>query len=264
MAVDVHHRGHPAIIIAFVVLKVLPNSPHTAHWVTKAEAADLQARLDTEAEAAEEVSGGKHPIIQVLSDKHIIMAIAVYFCHQVAIYAVAYFLPSIVGRGGELTSIQIGLLVTLPWLASGIGALLLPRLATSDRSSRALIASAMLIMAVGFAVSLVSGPALGLIGMCMAGFAFWCVNSTIFTFPISRLKGAALAGGLAFVNSCGILGGFLGPYIMGLSEEATGNPSSGLWIVVGLLLFGALLTLFLRQGHESRRSIVSGHADSRV
>ena len=47
------------------------------------------------------------------------------------------------------------------------------------------------------------------------------------------------------------LGGFVGPNIMGLSEEATGNPSSGLWVVVGLLVLGAVLAMFLRQGHET-------------
>jgi MFS family permease len=242
-------EGIPAVILAFVVLRVLPDSPHTAPWVSTEEADDLQARLDAE---AEEVPGrtGRHPIAQVLRDIQIVMAIVVYFCHQVAIYAVAYFLPSIIGNSGSLTSLQIGVLVMLPWLASGIGALLLPGLATSATRARLLIATALIVMAAGFLIGLVASPAWGLAGMCLSGFVFWCVNSTIFTFPASRLTGAALAGGLAFVNSCGILGGFVGPYLMGLAETATGNPASGLWIVIVLLLVGAVLAMMLRQGHE--------------
>ncbi|OUZ09155.1 hypothetical protein BHE97_11715 [Aeromicrobium sp. PE09-221] len=243
-------EGLPAVVLAFVVLRFLPDSPEKAHWVSNEEAADLRARLD--AEEAESVDkDGRHAVAQVLRDVHIIMAIVVYFCHQVAIYAVAYFLPSIIGKDASLSSVQIGLLVMLPWLASGIGALLLPRLATTASRARGLICVALLVMAAGFTVGLLTGPVLGLIGMCFSGFVFWCVNSTIFTFPASRLSGAALAGGIAFVNSCGILGGFVGPYLMGLVESATGNPSSGLWVVVVLLCLGAVLTLFLRQGHES-------------
>lgn len=242
-------EGIPAVILAFIVLRVLPDSPHTAPWVSTDEANDLQARLDAETEEVPNRTG-RHPIAQVLRDGQIIMAIVVYFCHQVAIYAVAYFLPSIIGNSGSLTSLQIGILVMLPWLASGIGALLLPRLATTATRARLLIATALIVMASGFLIGLIASPIWGLVGMCLSGFVFWCVNSTIFTFPASRLTGTALAGGLAFVNSCGILGGFVGPYLMGLAETATGNPASGLWIVIALLLVGAALAMMLRQGHE--------------
>ncbi|WP_272941740.1 MFS transporter [Saccharopolyspora spinosa] len=242
-------EGVPAVVLAFIVLRVLPDSPQSASWVTKEEVRDLQARLDAEADVAQERTG-RHPVAQVLRDVQILMVIAVYFCHQVAIYAVAYFLPSIIGSANSLTPIQTGLLTMLPWLASGVGALLLPRLATTASRARLLIATALIVMAFGFVLGLVAGPVLGLVGMCISGFVFWCVNSTIFTFPASRLTGAALAGGLAFVNSCGILGGFVGPYLMGLMENATGNPASGLWAVAVLLVVGAVLAMLLRQGHE--------------
>ncbi|MFF5989105.1 MFS transporter [Prauserella flavalba] len=251
-------EGIPAVVLAFVVLRALPNSPHSASWVTEEEARDLQARLDAEADVAQDRKG-HNPVMRILRDGQILLAIAVYFCHQVAIYAVAYFLPSIIGSAQSLSPIQTGLLSMLPWLASGIGALLLPRLATTASRARLLIASALIVMAAGFVLGLVTGPVFGLIGMCISGFAFWCVNSTIFTFPASRLTGAALAGGLAFVNSCGILGGFVGPYLMGLIENATGNPSSGLWAVAALLLIGAGLTMLLRQGHERPKAETLGH-----
>ncbi|MFF0147902.1 sugar phosphate permease [Amycolatopsis sulphurea] len=252
-------EGAPAVVLAFVILRVLPDSPARASWVSAEEARDLQERLD--AEAGPEPA--RHPVRQVLRDPQIVLAIVVYFCHQVAIYAVAYFLPGIIGRSGSLSPLQTGLLAMLPWLASGIGALVLPRLATTAARARLLIAIALLVMAGGFLVGLVAGPVLGLVGLCGSGFVFWCVNSTIFTFPSSRLAGAALAGGLAFVNSCGILGGFAGPYLMGLAENSTGDPASGLWIVVVLLVLAAALAMALRQGAARKADPARRESDLR-
>lgn len=242
-------EGIPAVVLAFVVFRKLPDNPSKAPWVSPAEAQDLSERLA--AEAAEGTAGaGNHTLLDVVKDRQILLAIFVYFCHQIAIYAVAYFLPSIIRAYGGLSDLRIGLLAALPWVASAIGAWFLPRMATTPGRARGLIAMALLVMASGFLIGLNSGPVLGFIGMCLSATVFWVVNSIIFTFPASRLSGAALAGGLGFVNSCGILGGFVGPWVMGLAETSTGNPSSGLWMIVGLLILAGLLALRLRQGQE--------------
>ncbi|UXN33386.1 hypothetical protein [Glutamicibacter sp. M10] len=52
------------------------------------------------------------------------------------------------------------------------------------------------------------------------------------------------------MNTIGLFGGFLGPYVMGLLEEITGNKMSGLWFIVAMCVMGALLTLKLRRGTE--------------
>jgi nitrate/nitrite transporter NarK len=67
------------------------------------------------------------------------------------------------------------------------------------------------------------------------------------------LSGGTLAGGLAFVNTFGLFGGFLGPYVMGAMEDATGNKLSGLWLVVGVCVIGAGLTFLLRYGEIGQR-----------
>ncbi|ESW37094.1 hypothetical protein O164_25990 [Pseudomonas taiwanensis SJ9] len=76
------------------------------------------------------------------------------------------------------------------------------------------------------------------------------VQSIIFVFPSSRLSGSALAAGLAFVTTCGLFGGFVGPSVMGLIEQATGSTRNGLWIIAALLVMAALVSTRLRQGQE--------------
>jgi nitrate/nitrite transporter NarK len=47
------------------------------------------------------------------------------------------------------------------------------------------------------------------------------------------------------ISGIGNLGGFVGPYVMGVTEDATGHPAAGLYLVAALLLLGlAVATTF--------------------
>lgn len=67
----------------------------------------------------------------------------------------------------------------------------------------------------------------------------------------------SLAAGLALVNTIGLLGGFLGPYIMGYMEDLTGSATSGLWFIIAVCVIGACLIPFLKRGHEADPATVS-------
>ena len=86
--------------------------------------------------------------------------------------------------------------------------------------------------------------------VCVAAFMFFVVQSIVFTFPASRLAGNALAGGLGLVNTCGLLGGFVGPTVVGAIEQATGNAKNGLTLLAAALVIAAFASLALRHGHE--------------
>ncbi|MGM0931214.1 MAG: MFS transporter [Actinomycetota bacterium] len=252
-------EGLPACALAFVVWKFLPNKPTEAKFLSRAEAEDLEARIAAEEEAGAQAAGNSK-LRHVLRDKQILLVVAIYFTHQIAVYALSFFLPSIIGTYGELSPIQIGLLTSVPWIFSAAGALLLPRLAANATRSRLIATCTMVGIVAGFTLGAVGGPVLGLLGFCLAAFNFFALQPILFTYPATRLSGAALAGGIAFVNTVGLFGGFLGPYVMGFMEEATGNKLSGLWFIVGMCLIGALLTLLLKRGSEDpAKASVSSH-----
>ncbi len=252
-------EGLPACALAFIVWKYLPNKPTDAKFLTREEAEDLESRIAAEEKAGAEASGNSK-LRHVLKDKQILLVVGIYFTHQIAVYALSFFLPSIIGTYGELSSIQIGLLTSVPWIFSAAGALLLPRLATNATRSRMLATCTMVGIVAGFTLGALGGPVLGLIGFCLAAFNFFALQPILFTYPATRLSGAALAGGIAFVNTVGLFGGFLGPYVMGLMEEATGSKFAGLWFIVAMCVLGALLTLRLKRGTEDpSKAAVGGH-----
>lgn len=239
-------EGLPAVAFAWVVWKKLPDRPSQATWLSPEEAHALEKRLSAESEEAH----AGHSFRHCFTDPQILLAILVYFCHQITIYTVIFFLPGIIGTYGQLSPLAIGLLNALPWVAAAVGAVILPRLANTPSRSRCMLMSGFLVMASGLLIAAFSGPVIALIGFCLSASMFFVVQSIIFLYPSSRLQGAALAGGLAFVNSCGLLGGFVGPSVMGLVEQTTGEPTNGLVMMAAALAVAAVLSMRLRQGQE--------------
>ena len=239
-------EGLPAVALACVVWKKLPDGPASAPWLSAADAAEIERRLAAERAAVPQQS----KLGQMFRDRQIWLAIVVYFVHQITIYTVIFFLPGIIGTYSALSPFQVGLLTAVPWIAAAIGAATFPRLATSPSRCRTLLFGGLLTMAAGLLLASLANSFIGLIGFSLTALMLFVVQSIIFVFPSSRLSGGALAAGLAFVTTCGLLGGFVGPSVMGLIEQATGSTRNGLWIIAALLVVAALVSTRLRQGQE--------------
>ena len=61
--------------------------------------------------------------------------------------------------------------------------------------------------------------------------------------PMGLLGGTAAAGGLALINSLGNLGGFVGPYVVGLSRQLSGSFGIGIISFAVCLILSGLLPL---------------------
>ena len=93
----------------------------------------------------------------------------------------------------------------------------------------------------------VGNPVAKVLILSAAMFFVSGVQPLYWSVLMARLGGVAAAAGLAFVNTIGLTGAFVGPYAFGLAETATGSPSSGLWVVVGTTFIGLLLVPLLRK-----------------
>ena len=96
-------EGLPACLLAIVVWKKLPNKPTDAKFLTRAEAEDL--------EAGSWPKNRPEPTPQATRDygtssktRQILLVIAIYFTHQIAVYSLNFFLPSIIGTYGKLAA----------------------------------------------------------------------------------------------------------------------------------------------------------------
>ncbi|WP_321872435.1 MFS transporter [Burkholderia ubonensis] len=242
-------EGIPAILLAFVVWTRLPDRPSTAPWLAPETGRALERALAAEQDAGAASHGG-HAFGAALRDRQIWLAIFVYFCHQLTIYTVIFFLPGIIGASERFSPFAVGLLTAMPWLAAALGAATLPRFARDSRRARRMLCAGLAVMAAGLVSAASASPAVALASICVAASMFFVVQSIVFTFPASRLSGSALAGGLGLVNTCGLLGGFVGPTVVGAIEQVTGNAKNGLTLLAAALAVAAVASLALRHGHE--------------
>jgi cyanate permease len=169
--------------------------------------------------------------------------VVIYFTHQIAVYSLSYFLPSMISQfNPEMGSLAVGLITAIPWIAAAIGSLIVPKFAVTLLKQKLIVFSGFSCVAVGLAIAAKS-PVLtvAVVGFSLAAFWFFVIQSVLFTFPTARFSGAAAAAAVALVNTIGLLGGFTGPTVMGRLEEATGNALAGLWFIVGLACVGGLL-----------------------
>jgi len=73
--------------------------------------------------------------------------------------------------------------------------------------------------------------------MCLATIGFYGTKGPFWAMPTMLLTGSAAAGGLAFINSFGNIGGAVGPAVVGWLKDATGSYAGGLY---GLAMFTAV------------------------
>jgi ACS family tartrate transporter-like MFS transporter len=85
-----------------------------------------------------------------------------------------------------------------------------------------------------------------LVGMSMATMGFYGSKGPFFAMPPMFLSGAGLAAGIAWINSLGNLGGFFGPWYVGVMKDLTGSYAGGLYGLALLCLASAIVcALFL-------------------
>ncbi|HHC1335112.1 MFS transporter [Klebsiella pneumoniae] len=238
-------EGLPAIALAFVVWRRLPDKPADARWLDSDDVQAINAVLAKEAEETRHTPS-RFSLKTALSTRVFLLLVLIYFTHQFSVYGLSYFLPGIIGSWGQLTPLQIGLLTAIPWIAAAAGGILLPRFARTEQRSRSMLMAGYLVMATGMAIGAIAGHGVALLGFSLAAFMFFAMQSIIFNWLPSIMSGHMLAGSFGLLNCLGLCGGFLGPFILGAFEDRTGAATSGLWFAVALLIIGALVSLFLK------------------
>jgi MFS family permease len=229
-----------------VVLILLPDKPKDAKWLTPEERDWLQGTIDSEQRQIES-NHSAMKLLTALTDGRTLALAFIYFANTTCSYGVGFFLPQIIKGLGSSNS-AANYLSSLPFTAGAVGIILFGEI--SDRfktKRRQILAVALAITAVGLAGAGALGAAytsILLIGVAVLGT--YGGKAPFWPLPSMFLTGSAAAGGIALINAIGNLGGFVGPYAVGWVKDATGSYTGGLYLMAGLALCGAVVTLLLR------------------
>jgi ACS family tartrate transporter-like MFS transporter len=241
-------EGVPAIVLGFVTWRILPDTPRDVRWLSAAEQQHVAQRVADEETAtrARHTHGDSirtallHPTVWLLS--------LVLFACQCGSYGLTLWIPQIVRGISGQSDLLVGIISAVPYIAATAAMLLVG--ASSDRHGERFLHVAIpsFIGAAGFAASaFLLSPVPGMIALCVAAMGDLCTRGPFWALPQRFLAGSALAAGIALINTMGSLGGFVGPYAVGLIREATGGFRGGLLFLAALLVLAGVGTLLLQR-----------------
>jgi ACS family tartrate transporter-like MFS transporter len=241
-------EGIPAVLLGIFTCQYLTNKPCEAKWLTEDERTWLISKIDNvkEKDRSEACPKVQTSLMQILTDGKVWSLSALYLSLMIGMYGVSIWLPQIIKFFSHYHNLLIGLISVIPYLLAVAGMVVTGRY--SDRYGRHRTIVAFLMCGAGasllllgyiktplIAISLLSLAAMGIFG---ALGPFWAL-STIY------LRKENSAEGIAMINSIGNLGGFIGPFIVGLFNDITGDYTGSLLFLGLALLTGSLIAFFM-------------------
>lgn len=238
-------EGLPSVLVGFWVLSYLTDRPSGARWLTPEESAWLERTLETErAQVAEPRGAG---FVRALKNPDVWHLAVIYFLIVVGLYGFALWLPQLVKTIPGLSNFEIGVITAIPYLVAAIGMVLVG--ARSDRTGERYLHMTIttLVGGAGFVfAAYLRNPVPLVVALAIVAFGALAPIGVFWSLPTAFLKGRAAAGGIAFINSIGALGGFVGPYAVGLVRKHTGSFEAALLTLAGVMAVAVVAALWLR------------------
>ena len=242
-------QGIPTVVLGALAIFLLSDSFANAKWLGAHERAVLEAdhRLDA---ASKPASSATDSLSAVFKNPAIWAFGLIYFCIQSGVYAINFWLPSIIKSLGFSDTLVIGWISAIPYLLAAVFMLLVGRSADLHKERRWHLVVPMLMGAIGLviAVNFAAHPAIAILGLTIATMGALTGLPMFWPVPTAMLSAGAAAGGLALINSLGQMAGFLSPYLVGFVKDATGSTDAALYFLAAVIVGGSLLALRMTRG----------------
>ena len=248
-------EGVPTMLMTYLCLRLVIDGPDKASWLTDAEKAHLRTKLQQEAESRTET---KHlSLWQTLGHPRVLLFAVVYTALAIGIYGLSLWMPQLIKGMGVSDSFHIGLIMAIPYLIATICMVLWSR--HSDKTGERVYhcSGALALAAIGMVSSaFIDSPVLAMTALTVAAIGMYCSQPVFWAMPTSYLTGVAAAGGIAFINSVGNLGGFVGPFMVGWLKDNVGGFQAGLIFLGACLLTGSIVALIVGRNVTRRQGVV--------
>ncbi|MNM23848.1 putative metabolite transport protein NicT [compost metagenome] len=236
-------QGLPTVLLGFLAIFLLSDGYATAKWLSPAEREMI--KHDLAVDAANKPVTASDSLLSVFTNPMIWTFGFVYFCIQSGVYAINFWLPSIIKSLGFSDALLIGWLSAIPYLLAGVFMLLVGRSADLRNERRWHLVVPMLMGAVGLliAVNFAHNPVIAIIGLSIATMGALTGLPMFWPMPTALLSAGTAVAGLAIINSVGQMAGFLSPYLVGFIKDQTGSTDAALYSLAALIVVGSLVAL---------------------
>jgi sugar phosphate permease len=243
-------EGVPAIIWAVIWWFIVQDRPAQVKWLSSDEKQALNAALQAEQAAIKPVrnygEAFRLPAVVMLS--------AQYFCWSIGVYGFVLWLPSILKNASSFGMVETGWLSAVPYLAATLAMLAASWASDKLNRRKVFVWPFLLIGALVFAGSYLLGAtnfwaSYGL--LVIAGAAMYAPYGPFFAIVPELLPKNVAGGAMALINSMGALGSFVGSYLVGTLNGATGSPAASYVFMSAALLAAVILTLAVKPPHAA-------------
>jgi ACS family tartrate transporter-like MFS transporter len=229
----------PTVVIGVLTYFILTDRPQQAKFLTAEERDWLVGKIAAERQATEAVR--TFSIWQAMYNPKALLLALNYIGIVTPSLGVLIFIPQIIKSFGDLSNMTVGWLTMIPYITGGIALVVWGRISDGMHERRWNLFGACVLATVGLTIAgLTMGTWWALVGVSIATMGFYGSKGPFFAMPPMFLSGTALAAGFAWINSIGNLGGFIGPWWVGVMKDWTGSFAGGLY---GLALFGLISSL---------------------
>ncbi len=246
-------EGLPAVLLGGVVLAYLTDRPEVAPWLTTEERTWLTGELAREQHAHPAAS--RRDVFAAFTHGKVWLLVLVYLGVTTCTYGVGLWLPSLIRSVSGVSNFVIGLLSAIPYVATAIAMVLVGMHSDHTRERRWHLAGSAFVGAIGLAcAAYATSTAATIIFFSLTLLAGFSMMGPFWATTTELMSETSAVAGIALINSFGNLGGFLGPYTIGLVRTWTGGFRGGLLAVAVLLGIsgGLALLVYRKDAHKVR------------
>jgi len=177
----------------------------------------------------------------------------VLFTLDIGMYSMSFWMPQLVRTlSSRYSNTVVGILVMIPYVVGMMGMILVSR--SSDHKLERRLHAAIPAILGGIALMLLgttTSPFFSIALLALVVVGIYSFYGPFFSLPSEFLTGFSAAAGIALINSIGNLGGFVGPYVVGMISGRTGKLYGGLAFAgVSSFVSATLVLLLPRMGRS--------------
>ncbi|SAK93330.1 major facilitator family transporter [Caballeronia hypogeia] len=249
-------EGVPAIAWAIVWWFTVKDKPADANWMTDAEKTELDARLKAEQAHIAPVRDYK----AAFRSSIVLKCCAIHALWSIGVYGFIMWLPSILKSASTIDIVSVGWLAAVPYLAAIVLMLLASWLSDKTNNRKLFVWPLLLIGTIAFVGSYLVGTSnfwLSFVLLVIAGATMYAPYGPFFALVPELIPSNVLGGAIGFINASGALGAFLGSWVVGYLNGATGSPAAS-YAFMAAALFASVVLMMLVPAHSGERSTPSG------
>lgn len=235
----------PALSFATFFFFFVKDRPNQVSWLSAEEKTYLTKNYEKEREAMQRVK--KYSVLKSFRDPKVLKLCLIYFLWVVGFWGFYFWMPTVLKELSGLSTSLLGGAIAIPMMAALIVQLIISKTATITGDKVWHVFGTLFVGAIGLTLSpFASNLTIALILVCLSAIGIHAAMGVWWTIPTTFLTGPAAAGSIALINSCGNLGGWVGPNMMAWVKVTTGSFDLGYFIMGGAMLLSGLLVLTVK------------------